>query len=60
MKPTIQTFKDLTNGLAMDLEELDALRLATNNGDVLSEKYRSRYTPNPATQYYSQIQKVKK
>jgi len=46
--------------LRFDLEELDALRLATNNGDVLSEKYRSRYTPNPATQYYSQIQKVKK
>jgi hypothetical protein len=59
MKPTIHTFKDLTNGLAMDLEELDALRVAQKHGETISSKYRSRYTATPSVKYYTEIQQVK-
>jgi len=51
---------NLLRTLRFDLEELDALRLATNNGETISKKYRSRYTPTPSVKYYSNIQKVKK
>jgi len=44
--------------IKFDLEELDALRLATNNGETVSEKYRSRYTATPSVKYYSNIQEV--
>jgi hypothetical protein len=45
--------------LRFDLEELDALRLAQNNGEALSQKYRDQYTPTPSVKYYSNIQQVK-